>query len=302
MNKEAENKPAVIADEEKQLKKIDFFGLSDAKIQEYKENYTGLTIAGIDDKDGYKAVSEGLKTLVSVRNKIDKHRLAINKYVNTEAKRVTDELAPLEADLKSKKDFVDTALQKREMEKFKERTDRLLAAGYKYDGLVYQLGNAVYSPDMIKKMPDDILEATIKQAAELSEKVKAQKAQQDKIDAQLKAEKDELERQKAAVKLQEDYINKKSELIQRQQKGEIVAFTCEIMDGKIHFTTEYPNAKPEPIATSKETTDESHELDAERGFYIDGFNYCRQLVIGIINSPDKITRQILIEKIEALKP
>ena len=153
---------------------------------------------------------------------------------------------------------------------------------------------------LYKKMPDDILEATIKQAAELSEKVKAQKAQQDKIDAQLKAEKDELERQKAAVKLQEDYINKKSELIQRQQKGEIVAFTCEIKDGKIHFTTEYPNTKTEPTAT--ETNDENHELDAERGFYVHGFNYCRQLVVSIINSPDKITRQILIEKIQALKP
>lgn len=302
MSTEAENKPAVIADEEKQLKKIDFFGLTDAKIQEYKENYTGLTIAGIDDKDGYKAVSEGLRTLVSIRNKVDKHRLAINKYVNTEAKRVTDELAPLEADLKAKKDFVDTSLQKREMEKFKERTDRLLAAGYEYDGLVYKLGNAVYSPDMIKKMPDDILDATVKQAAELSEKVKAQKAEQEKIDTQLKAEKDELERQKAAVKLQEEYINKKGELIQRQQKGEIVAFTCEIIDGKVHFTTEYPKVKTSSGIIPAETTEESHELDAERGFYMDGFNYCRDLVVGIINSPDKITRQILIEKVQALKP
>lgn len=296
---ETENKPAVIADEEKQLKKIDFFGLTDAKIQEYKENYTGLVIAGIEDKDGYKAVSEGLKTLVSVRNKIDKHRLAINKYVNTEAKRVLDELAPLETDLKLKKEFIDNAIQKREMEKFKERTDRLLAAGYQYDGLVYQLGNAVYSPEMIKKMPEDLFETTVKQAAELTERLRKQKAEQEKIDAQLKAEKAELERQKSIVKLQEDYINKKAELIQRQQKGEIVSFTCEIMDGKVHFTTEYP--KTETI-TKDTNSNESNELDVERGFYVDGFNYCRQLVVDIINSPDKITRQILIDKIQALKP
>lgn len=296
---ETENKPAVIADEEKQLKKIDFFGLTDAKIQEYKENYTGLTIAGIDDKDGYKAVSEGLKTLVSVRNKIDKHRLAINKYVNTEAKRVLDELAPLEADLKTKKEFVDNAIQKREMEKFKERTDRLLAAGYQYDGLVYQLGNAVYSPEMIKKMPEELFETTVKQAAALTEKLIAQKAEQEKIEAQLKAEREELNRKKADVKLQEDFINKKAELIQRQQKGEIVSFTCEIIEGKVHFTTEYPK---NDIVVKDSNAGENHELDVERGFYVDGFNYCRQLVVDIINSPDKITRQILIEKIQALKP
>lgn len=320
MSKTDENLPALVANDEKLVKKIDFFGITADNIEEYKTNYKGLTIAGIDDKDGYKAVKEGLATMVSVRNKLDKHRLMINKFVNDEAKRIQGELTPIEEALNKTKGDADKLIaaeaEKKEREaiaKFNERTGKLIDAGYKYDGMIYQLGTSVQTPESIKNMADEVFERIHTAALSQADQVAKDKAAQDKIEQDLAAEREALNKQKADLNLQEELLNKKAELMRRQAAGEIASFECSIVDGKVMSTTKYPESQHKPIvstahtssaATVKttETTNVAEEEDKEREFYNDGFEYCRKLVVEIISSPDKITRQILIDKVNALKP
>lgn len=308
--------PAIVADEEKHLKKIDFFGLTDEKIQEYKDNYKGLTITGVEDKDGYKAVTEGLKVLVATRNKLDKHRLAINRYVNDEAKRIQVELTPLETHLKGQKDLIDAKVAEIEAEKervaiqkYNDRTTALLESGYKWDTLVYQLGTSVLTPDMVKAMADDVFDKIINAAKANAGEIKKQKEAQQKIEAELKKERDELAAKKMEIALQEEMLEKKGKLMERQAAGEIKSFKIWTADGKVHFTTEFAESKPivsntiSSVSTNNtNSTVEENEEDPERAFYNDGFNYCKDLVIKILNDPEKITRQILIDKVTTLKP
>jgi hypothetical protein len=92
------------------LTSISLFSVTDATVKQIIEDYKGLTITSIDDKDGVKAVTEAYKHCVNIRNRIDKRRLEINRHTNTQAKKHTDALAPTEADLGKKLDVHNNAV------------------------------------------------------------------------------------------------------------------------------------------------------------------------------------------------
>jgi hypothetical protein len=94
------------------------------KIEELKAQCLPLTINGLEDVEGYKAVSDALKFVVKKRTSIEDKRkelkadsLAYGKAVDARAKEITQMLSPIEEHLREQKEKVDAELLKIEEQK-----------------------------------------------------------------------------------------------------------------------------------------------------------------------------------------
>lgn len=133
------------------------FNLADAKIAELKEQFKDLEISGVEDKDGYKAVSEAIKIVRTYRTGVEKVRkqikedyLKTGRAIDEEAKRLTASLEEIENHLKDKKQEIDDEIQaekdRQEAEaqaKTDKRVEELEAVGIKFDGRFYSIGEDV---------------------------------------------------------------------------------------------------------------------------------------------------------------
>lgn len=102
----------------------------DAAIAEMREKFLPLTINGIDDKDGFKAVHDARMIVKNTRVAVEKKRkelkedaLAYGRAVDSEAKRLTAMLEPIESHLEAEESAVTEAKAKiqREAEEAKQR-------------------------------------------------------------------------------------------------------------------------------------------------------------------------------------
>ena len=133
------------------------FNLADAKIAELKEQFKDLEISGVEDKDGYKAVSEAIKIVRTYRTGVEKVRkqikedyLKTGRAIDEEAKRLTASLEEIENPLKGKKQEIDDEIQaekdRQEAEaqaKTDKRVEELEAVGIKFDGRFYSIGEDI---------------------------------------------------------------------------------------------------------------------------------------------------------------
>ena len=133
------------------------FNLADAKIAELKEQFKDLEISGVEDKDGYKAVSEAIKIVRTYRTGVEKVRkqikedyLKTGRAIDAEAKRLTALLEEIENPLKDKKQEIDDEIQaekdRQEAEaqaKTDKRVEELEAVGIKFDGRFYSIGEDI---------------------------------------------------------------------------------------------------------------------------------------------------------------
>ena len=133
------------------------FNLADVKIAELKEQFKELEISGVEDKDGYKAVSEAIKIVRTYRTGVEKVRkqikedyLKTGRAIDEEAKRLTASLEEIENPLKDKKQEIDDEIQaekdRQEAEaqaKTDKRVEELEAVGIKFDGRFYSIGEDI---------------------------------------------------------------------------------------------------------------------------------------------------------------
>lgn len=124
------------------------------RIAALKKEADELTITGLDDKDGYKAVHDMRMKLVRTRTAIDKVKLALTKpardfvkKVNAYADEILNKTEPIEKSLKAKQDAIDgekERLRKQEEERQRQRTQArvhdLLKHKMEFDGTTYRLG------------------------------------------------------------------------------------------------------------------------------------------------------------------
>ena len=157
------------------------FNLADAKIAELKEQFKDLEISGVEDKDGYKSVSEAIKIVRTYRTGVEKVRkqikedyLKTGRAIDEEAKRLTASLEEIENPLKDKKKEIDDEIQaekdRQEAEaqaKTDKRVEELEAVGIKFDGRFYSIGEDV-SVDIVT-----IKDFTDEQFAEFKNRVSA---------------------------------------------------------------------------------------------------------------------------------
>ncbi len=124
------------------------FNLTDVAIFELVQEYMPLKINGLDDKEGAKAVSAARKIVKGYRVDVDKRRKKLNadalewqRKINSEAKRITAMLEPIESHLESEEKRINEEVEriKREKEEAEQqrnnlRVSKLLSIRFKYSG------------------------------------------------------------------------------------------------------------------------------------------------------------------------
>lgn len=209
------------------------------KVEELKKEFMPLTIASIEDKEGYEQVKEALKFMVAKRHSIEDKRkelkadsLKFGRAVDERAKEIQAMIAPIELHLKEQKERVDMELkaiqeaeEKAALERITKRHERLLNMGFapmtdefvwvsKLDGKpqsVHKLNIDIWDDEKFYKWCDAFQKNVIDQeqvyikerderaAKEIAE-FQAQQAKLQEEQAKLKEEQDNMFKQMAEMK------------------------------------------------------------------------------------------------------
>lgn len=130
------------------------YNVADAKLAELKQEFGDLKISDVEDKEGYKKVTEAIAILRPLRTGVEKKRKELNevpiaykKAVDDEAKRLTALIEEIENPLKEQKDFIDAEkerIKQAEIQAKEEiankRIHLLMDAGCKFTGTHYEIG------------------------------------------------------------------------------------------------------------------------------------------------------------------
>jgi DNA segregation ATPase FtsK/SpoIIIE-like protein len=100
---------------------VDIFKPGVAELKEKAQQYQGLTIAGIDDKDGYQLVYDAIQDLRKIRVAITKfgkekreEALAFQRKVLRQEKELVSIISPVEDELKARRERVDEEKRRQE--------------------------------------------------------------------------------------------------------------------------------------------------------------------------------------------
>lgn len=130
---------------------------ADQKLNELVEKYKDVTIAGPDDKEGYRLAKEGWQQILSFRTGVEKTALAmrqdytaINKAIINKEAQIVTRAKPHEDRLKKLFKAIDDEKERAEKEEelrleqlLQDRLGHLTNAGMKYDDGYYIIGGTV---------------------------------------------------------------------------------------------------------------------------------------------------------------
>lgn len=226
--------------ENKVKQEIAVFDPIAAGLQQLHEAYGSLTIAGIDDKEGYKAVKTAWQTVRNTRLQVAKvHKnvkedyLVITRAIDGKKNEITDNLTPLEIRLKAELDRIDAekeALAKAEetkkQEELQKRVVAIIDAGAQFTGSFYTIGETI-SVDVVtlKELPENAFN-------DLLGKVKAEN-DRIKKEFEAKQEAERLERERIEnQRLENERKQKELEEQQRRLTEQTEATRKEVRAGR----------------------------------------------------------------------
>ena len=147
-------------------KALQEYNLPDEAIALLNKDYMALAVKGVDDKEGYKLCHDARMDIKSRRVEVEKTRkklkedaLVYGKAVDTEAKRITAMLEPIESHLEAQEKIVDDEKarikaedERKAAEKVQARVDKLYDLGCICRGGYFSLP---FAPDVI--VPEAII-------------------------------------------------------------------------------------------------------------------------------------------------
>lgn len=297
-----------------------------------------LNIEGVDDREGYSAVDEARKNVRAERLELQRigkatvdYLEAAKKLVRNQALEIVSVYQETETILKEKLQAIDDektrikeAEERAALEAFNRRVEALFAAKFVYDGLNYNAGALIISPQDVAGMPDDVFHDAVKQGelnvSEIKERAAAKEAELAALRAELEkkaAWKKEIEeRERAAFEADRERIYRetskqaqsetdkaiqaeidaKRAFQQRQQR------TIEELEarGRADAATLVPGAQDCSRAVMRET--DTPATSANPPGYDIGFQAAKNLVLQAFESGEKRTRGQWIEFIREMKP
>lgn len=198
--------------------------VTDAQIAQFKKDFLGLTINGIEDKAGLKKVYESRQVVKKTRTSLVKYAgelkekaLAWQRKVNAEKDRVVSELESIECYLQDQEDKIEAEkerirqeAEKKEQERIQGRINRLAEFGFAID-LVFLQG-----------LTDEDFEKVAANAKAEHEKELAAKAEAERLAKEeaerMRLEREELERLRKEQELREAAIKQEQEALVRQRE------------------------------------------------------------------------------------
>lgn len=291
-----------------QLKK---YNVTDAALTEIKQRYDELKIQGADDKAGYDAVKAAISELRTIRTGIEKKRkelkdvaLRYGRAVDSEAKRITGELTPIEERLTKEKERTDKEIEDRKNAAMLLRTQALIDAGFVFDGNFYYAGSVIIHPSKLMDYDDAAFDLVVSRGASEIENIR--KAEEERK-RQIEADRAELERLRAlqaqiAQQVQEQQPIQPIQPIQPSQPQLTQPQVPQYQAPQPQlFTPPQPQQFGQQPQFQQQTTKPSGSSVYDTGF-ADGFSVCKEQVLEILNDPTPITRSLLREKINNLNP
>lgn len=247
-------------------------------IQELRKQYAGITIAGTEDRDGYKSAAEAAKTVRAERLALQSQASGIVKALNdfkgkfqARAKSIIGQYSELEEEIRTEMSRIDEekrAEKERqrlaELQKFNDRTDLLFETGFVFDGYQYKVGTVFVVSGQIGDMEDEEFNALVDKGRE------------------------EAERLAKAVK--EAPIPEPDE---PEEPAEQLQITRKYFQGQPEQSFPAPPDRPKISA---------FPADYRPPGFTAGFDACRNEVLAILAKKEKFTRAQLREMVEQLKP
>lgn len=297
------------------------YNVTDAAVNELKQKYGNLTIAGTADKDTYKVVAAGVSELRKIRTGIEAKRkelkeiaLKYGRAVDDEAKRLTALVQPLELALKNEQDRIDKIAEAEKLAELRRRTQLLIDAGFIWDGNFYVAGAVMVHSSNLEAMTLEALDETIEQG-----KVEVKRIADAAAEAQRRLDEQAAENERVR-KENEATTAKLQELIDKDMRFNGTPTVADYQPGTTAAVAASDNAAP-PFKTTAGYVPQSTEpvpvftaepapysgyvgpvQDGPHWQYVAGFNAAIVKVIEILNTPEKLTRDAWKEKISILKP
>lgn len=233
---------AVITAEKKAEMEIARYDVAGEWIAQKKEAYQGLEIAGLDDKEGYKAVTAAWQEVrnkrLAVQNKhteIKADYLVITRKIDEEKNRLVGLLKEIEEPLKAKLDKIEEEkeaakreLERKAQEKLDGRVETLISNGMAFNGRFYAIGEVINVDIVTLKALDDdeftrLLERVQKEnQAILDAQAEKERKEQEEREAQEK-KRLELEETERQQKEKQAELDRQQEALDKQKRDMIAA-------------------------------------------------------------------------------
>jgi len=237
------------------MKEVITYNITDSAITEMESNYMSLKVSGVDDKDGFKKVCEARKDVrkhrmdvETVRKGLKADSLAWGRKVDSEAKRITEKLIPMETYLKTQEDIVKKEKKRIEEEKARQiiiirdnRAGELAKYEAEFDGVLYRCGFEMVKAADLGIIDDEIFFTLLEKAKETKQRKDDQEAEvaflkkeeedrQAKIaednrkkQDELKAQQDEIERkEKEQIEKENERLRKEKQIEMNERKNTVV--------------------------------------------------------------------------------
>ena len=212
-------------------KELQAFNTTDAAIAKLHQDYMGLVIQGMDDKEGYERVHiarmDVKQRRVSVAKKgkdLREDAVKFQKAVIAEEKRIIGMLQPIEDHLTDEESRIDDEKARikaeaaaKEAARIQRRVNTLFSLGCRFDGVAYIYDSLVAPQALIKECTDEqfvtfcnAIQAKVDEVAALKAAGEARlaqiKADQDRIAAEQEQERQRLLREAQAIQEERDKI------------------------------------------------------------------------------------------------
>lgn len=200
-------------------------------VEKMADKAAELVISGIDDRQGYITVNDARKIIKEKRVAVEKKRVELNadalayqRTVNTEAKRITALLEPIESQLEAKIKAIDTEKERLKQEairlkqeKTAERIGQLAKMEMTQISGMYYVAEQRVSHSEVETWEDEIwmdfLNICQREYAEI-QRIKSE------TEAAAKAESERLAAEQQAERLRLEAAAKELQRIQQEQKAE----------------------------------------------------------------------------------
>lgn len=269
---------------------VTVFDANAAELNTLKEECKNLTIIGVNDIDGYDAVKERLRMLVNLRNRIDKRRKEFKNKVDEAGQKLLKDLEPIESDLEKKKKVVDDEksrlkkeLDELEAIKLKDRTEKLFAAGFNFNGAFYVMAHLSLNEAGVKALSEADFDKILIQAVDIAE-------QEKKAAEALLATNNELEKKR-----------KELEDLEKELEAKKAALTAATMT----FEQEAAMVRGEVVKSAENTTniDAFNDNKITVSGNVVGFGGSNQVFGGVIDEqPAVIPASEILAKSKAWTP
>jgi len=206
------------------------YDIAESTINEWNDRFMVLKVNDIKDKDTLALVTNGWRMLKDARMAVDVKRkdlkadsLEYGRKVDSEAKRLTELMKPIETHLKTQKDFVKeekARIEQENAEKLQklhdDRIQELINAGAVFNGYQYVYG---YDNSFVKGTDISVIE--LDSWIELIESITTWKSEKDKKDEEIRIENERIANENAAEKKrldeQQDKIDKQNEKLEKDK-------------------------------------------------------------------------------------